>query len=415
MRILLLAQWYPPIIGGEENHVRNLGMALAARGHTVSVATLAHAARPELEVDGGVRVHRLRAMVQRFPWLFSTDRQSAPPAPDAALVRGLRSVVAQEQPQIVHAHNWMVHSFVPLVRGGEQLPRLVLTLHDYSLICAKKSLIYRERPCSGPAPAKCLRCAAAHYGLPKAAVTLAGMWASNRSERRTVDLFVAVSQAVADGNRLGESGLRHEVVPNFIPDVDAPVSDQERELLAQLPSEPFILFVGGMARVKGIDVLVAAYRELVTPPPLVIIGYRGSERIAHLDKPPAGVTVLENWPHAAVLAAWSRSLLGVVPSVWEEPSPTVAMEALAAGRPVVASRIGGLPEIVTDHVTGRLVDPGDPHQLAAVLQQLVDDSDLRERMGAAARVSSQQFRSAVVVPRLEALYADLLAGGVSNE
>jgi glycosyltransferase involved in cell wall biosynthesis len=410
MRILLLAQWYPPTIGGEENHVRNLGAALAARGHAVSVATLAQPALPESEIDGEVRIHRLRATVQRVPWLFSIDRQSVPPAPDPGLVRGLHAVVKQERPEIVHAHNWMVHSLIPLMRSG-RAPRLVLTLHDYSLICAKKTLIYRGRPCSGPAPAKCLRCAAAHYGLPKGTATIAGMWATGPFERRAVDLFIAVSEAVAEGNRLSAYGLRHEVIPNFIPDLEPPVPAESSGLLAQLPSEPYILFVGSLSRIKGIDVLIAAYRQLTDPPPLVIIGYRGGERIAELDTPPSGVTVLENWPRSAVLAAWRGSMVGVVPSVWGEPSPTVAMEALAAGRPVVASRIGGLPEIISDHETGLLVDHADPPGLAAAIQQLVDNRALRERMGAAALVRSGLFRAATVVPRLEALYAGVIAGG----
>ncbi|TIU02624.1 MAG: glycosyltransferase family 4 protein, partial [Mesorhizobium sp.] len=66
MRILLLSQFYPPVIGGEERHIRNLGAALAQRGHHVSVGTLMHPGSPETELDGAVRVHRLRGTLQRL-------------------------------------------------------------------------------------------------------------------------------------------------------------------------------------------------------------------------------------------------------------------------------------------------------------------------------------------------------------
>ena len=75
----------------------------------------------------------------------------------------------------------------------------------------------------------------------------------------------------------------------------------------------------------------------------------------------------------------------VVPSVWEEPFGLVAVEAMAAGRPVIASRVGGLQDIVQHDQTGLLVDPGDPAQLADHLDRLLDDPELRRRMGAAGR------------------------------
>src|SRR5437660_74800 len=83
MRILMLAQFYPPTVGGEERHVRNLSIELAARGHDVAVATLWQEGAPALECDQGVRIHRIRGSLQRTTALFSEkERQHAPPFPD---------------------------------------------------------------------------------------------------------------------------------------------------------------------------------------------------------------------------------------------------------------------------------------------------------------------------------------------
>ena len=86
-----------------------------------------------------------------------------------------------------------------------------------------------------------------------------------------------------------------------------------------------------------------------------------------------------------MLAAWRRSLFGVVPSIFLDPCPTTAYEAMAAGKPVVASARGGLLDQVDEGVTGLFVTPGDPVALAAAMARLVEDADLRERMGAAGR------------------------------
>ena len=89
--------------------------------------------------------------------------------------------------------------------------------------------------------------------------------------------------------------------------------------------------------------------------------------------------------HAETLALYPRADICVVPSVWEEPFGIVAVEAMAAGRPVCASAVGGLREIVRDGVTGFLFGPRNTAELAAKLDALLDDSGLRQRMGAAGR------------------------------
>ncbi len=124
---------------------------------------------------------------------------------------------------------------------------------------------------------------------------------------------------------------------------------------------------------------------------------------------PPGVVVFKHWPHDAVMAAWERCLLGVVPSVWPDPCPTVAMEAMSVGRPVVASDIGGLRDLVDHEATGLLLPPDDPAALCDGLARLLPDADLRARMGAAGRDKYRQFQAATVVPRIEQLYGELLA------
>jgi glycosyltransferase involved in cell wall biosynthesis len=175
--------------------------------------------------------------------------------------------------------------------------------------------------------------------------------------------------------------------------------------LEQLPRESYLLYVGDLSRQKGVEVLLRASAKLDQAPPVVLIGRPFAETAHEL---PAGVFALYNWPHEAVMAAWRGSLFGIIPSIWPEPCPAVAMEAMATGRPLIASRIGGLPDLVADGVTGILTPPDDAIALQDAIMRLLTQPELRERMGEAALSHVTAFQAKSVVPRIEQVYQDLL-------
>jgi glycosyltransferase involved in cell wall biosynthesis len=214
-----------------------------------------------------------------------------------------------------------------------------------------------------------------------------------------------VSSAVAQSNHLAEDGLPFEVVPNFAVDA-ASSADCDDPRLAVLPDQPFILQVGDVVADKGIDVLFAAYRTLDSPPPLVLIGRIADDIRRQL---PSGVVAIGTWPHQLVIEAWRRSLFGTMPSLCLDACPTVTFEAMAAGKPVVASALGGLLDQVTDGVTGLLVAPGDSAALAQAMAQLTSDPALREKMGSAARHRFEtRFEANVIIDRIESIYRSQL-------
>lgn len=408
MRILMLAQWYPPIIGGEELHVRNLSVELAGRGHEVTVATLAQPGLPETESHDGVQVVRLRASAQRLERLFAdSDRQSAPPIPDPELVVGLGRLARRVRPEVMHAHNWIVHSALPLALAGRA--PLLLSLHDFSLVCATKVLIRRGVNCSGPAPLKCLSCAASHYGAVKGTVTTISNAVGAAVERRAISAFIPVSNAVADGNQI--AGLPHRVIPNFVRGQQSSAEIDLRPYLEQLPTEPFLLFVGALGRLKGLHVLLDAYRLLGDAPPLVVIGYPMRETDELLADLPPNVRALGPWPPQAVAAAWDAALMGIVPSTCQEACPTVVIEAMRAAIPVVATRMGGIPDLVAEGETGLLVPPSDAPALASAVASLLANPSEAARLGQGGLRRSALFSADAVVPRIEAAYREVIETG----
>ncbi len=225
MKILLLAQFLPPMLGGEERHVWTLARALAARAHDVTLLGFATSpGQPAESSSDGVRIVRVTTAASRLPMIYSDPgRPNALPLPDPAVSRAIRNELSRSRFDVIHAHNWIVNSALgPAARAGVPL---VMTLHDYSHICATKRLMeYGKHRCAGPSLTRCLPCASSHYGATGPVIVAANAW----SARRRADLvthFAAVSSAVAGAVTLEDNtgwpkgaGLSAEVIPNFIPD-----------------------------------------------------------------------------------------------------------------------------------------------------------------------------------------------------
>jgi glycosyltransferase involved in cell wall biosynthesis len=411
MRLLLVAQFFPPDIGGEERHVFNLANTLAGRGHDVSVATQRMAGAPDEEVlPSGVRVYRFATMSMRLSGLYSTDRPHHPPVPDPVGVGELRHIIAKTRPDVVHAHNWAVNSVLPLHRRSARSPfGLVLTLHDYSQVCATKRLMRNGSPCAGPSPARCLPCSTGHYGPLIGTATAVATSAMRPWKAHSIDHIVCVSRAVASGNHLTEGG-RTSVIPNFIPDsmmLPQQASPASAASLPDLPAKEFLLFVGDLSKEKGVSALLRAYEDLGSDrPALVLVGRRTPSTPTDL---PAGAHVQLEWAHENVMEAFRRCTAAVLPSIWPDPCPTTVLEAMASGCPVVTTSIGGMTDMVVDQESGLLVPPGNVSALTEAIRGLLADESLRSRYAAAARERVLRFTATAVAERLEAVYAKVAA------
>jgi glycosyltransferase involved in cell wall biosynthesis len=161
-------------------------------------------------------------------------------------------------------------------------------------------------------------------------------------------------------------------------------------------AEPFVLGVGRLASQKGFDVLVDALARCRHPGPVVIAG-DGPDRSALADRAAkSGVAVRIEWlgdvPRERVKRLLRGAAVVVMPSRFEG-NPLIAIEALQAGAPLIASDIPGLPDELRTGVTGWLVPPEDPTALAAAIDQLLDDPALAQRLGAAGAVAAERMPS----------------------
>ena len=232
MRILMVSQFFAPVRGGEERMVEDLSDELRARGHDVAVATTTPTDR---SAAGGLRVHRVSSLAGRLAGLHADQtRPHSPPFPDPESVISLRRILAAERPDVVHVHNWLVHSLVPAL--ARRRPPLRL---DRSVPCASRQ-----------------------YGLAKGAVTAIGLRPSSAAVLRRVGMCLPISDAVAEGARLARRGVPFEVMPDLIPDRLVDPAGPGSPRVAGLPRGEYIAFAGDLIRDKGIHTLLHAHALL---------------------------------------------------------------------------------------------------------------------------------------------------------
>lgn len=370
MRILLATDLYRPSVGGTERHVEHLALALLRRGDHVVVATTSPAGG---EADPP-HVRRLGSWAEVLIRNHARPEQHFhPPAADPGVVRQLAATCLAERIELVHAHGWMAHSAVAAARRCD-IP-VVVGLHDFGLNCARRSRLLPDgATCDGPGPDRCRSCATQAYGRVRGELLVAGLRRSAHWWDR-VDAFVANSETVAVAAR--RAGVPCEVVSPWIP---APPAARGAEP-AGLPAAPFVAYVGAQSRHKGVATLADAWAD-GGPAPLVALLTR-----PEADPPavPPGTVVHRDAEPAAVLATMARATVVVVPSIFPEPFGLVAAEAMSVGTPVVASAVGGLPEVLGLGAAGVLVTPGDPVALRAAVSDLLADPDRRVALATAGR------------------------------
>jgi glycosyltransferase involved in cell wall biosynthesis len=186
------------------------------------------------------------------------------------------------------------------------------------------------------------------------------------------------------------------------------------------PAPPFrrtrnVLFVGRLEAVKGVDTLlraVALAAGRVDGLSVTIAG-DGEDR-SRLEKMSSDLGLNETvqfrgWLSREELATcYAEAEIVAIPSVWPEALASVGVEALAAGRPVVASDVGGIPEVVVDGVTGRLVRRRDARMFAEALVDILTNAETAEQMSVSSRLNLGKFRMDVFVDRLESIYEMLV-------
>jgi glycogen synthase len=398
IRVLVLTNEYPPhIYGGAGVHVEYLARELA-RLTPVEVRTFG----TEDYQQGHLRVHGLR----------SHTIVSAP-TPFASALHALNTCTAfASQPtaaDVVHCHTWYTHFGGILLKMLYGLP-LIITVHSLEPLRPwKRDQLGRGYDVSS--------------WLEKTALEMAdAIVAVSRSTAAEIAQLFAVDPATVT------------VIPNGIDTAEyAPVSNPACLTTYNIdPACPYVLFVGRMTRQKGLRYLLEAIPYL-RPDVQVVLCAGAADTpemaqdieaaVARLQQQRSGIVWIPAMvPRRTTIALYSHAAVFCCPSIYE-PFGLINLEAMACGTPVVASAVGGIPEVVVDGETGYLVDPDlsteSPYEprdarqfaqrLAAALNRVLADPALGQRLGQQGRTWVEQHYSwHAVAQQTMALYRKIM-------
>jgi glycosyltransferase involved in cell wall biosynthesis len=316
----------------------------------------------------------------------------------------LKAVVRSHGADVVHCHNLFPSLSPAVLRAAGDIP-VVMTLHNYRLLCMAGTLLRDGRVCQdclghSPLPGVAHGCYRGSKAGSAAMAASLGLHRTLGSFDR-VDRFLAVSRFVADKHvEAGFPPGKLLVKPNFTWPAERRIG----------PGDGFV-FLGRIAADKGLGPLLAGW------PPGVKLTVAGdgpdAARLRAAAPPGVEFTGALGTDDVARLLTTARAVL--VPSRWFEGAPRVVVEAFGAGVPVIASRLGALPELVTEGETGLLVTTGpggrDPDGAwASAVERLLDDTE-SEKLGAnAAARWDEHYSPHRALANLEAAY--LTAGAV---
>jgi N-acetyl-alpha-D-glucosaminyl L-malate synthase BshA len=364
-----------PVYGGSGVVATELGLDLAGRGHEVHFITYAPPFRMPRFVEG-VYYHEVE--VPTYP-LFEYPPYSL------ALSVAMQDVTLKHDLDVLHVHYAVPHATSALLAKqmlGEAAPKVVTTLHGTDITLVGQDPSYRT---------------ITRYSIQSSDAITA---VSDYLRRETVARFDLAEGCI-------------EVIPNFV-DLDVYKRDARpchRATFAQSDEERLIVHVSNFRPVKRVEDVVRVFARVAQQMParLLLVGDgpdRGrAQRVAEEEGIDDRVVFLGK--QQSVVEILSCADLFLLPSE-SEAFGLVALEAMACGVPVVASRVGGIPEVVQEPETGRLAAVGDVEAMAAAAVELIGDRDRWAAASHAAREAASRFSADRVVPRYEELYRRVL-------
>jgi glycosyltransferase involved in cell wall biosynthesis len=388
MKIIQVCEHFRPAVDGLTNHVYNLSYNLSKK-HEITVFTsdivngnilkIKRAAKNYEKVSDTFEVFRFKAYPPAMPY-----------AKTYATIPSLIRNLFKSDADVIHTHSYMLlHSDITSVVSKLKKTPLVLTVHAYGSMLSNPYKDLLAKLYNSTTGKVILNCA---------------------------DKIIALNpEALIYLSDLGVEDKKIELIPNGIDygkfaNPNSTTGFREKYDL----NGKIILFVGLLQERKGVQHLLNSAPQLLKAVPdanFIIVGdgelkrdlKRLSERLEISDK----VKFTGFLPDKELLEAYASADVFAFPSAFEG-LPTVIIEAMASGKPVVATNVGGIPSLVKDGITGFLVNYGDVNQLANVMTTILKDESLAKRMGENGRKAAKDYDWSIIGKKVEKLYQKVI-------
>lgn len=316
----------------------------------------------------------------------------------------LQKLLSANRFDIAHLHIYygkLTSSILPVLKDAG-IP-IIQTSHDYKLICAVYSCSRGGTPCEachGKEYWRALvhKCNRGSY--LRSAISMSESYVSRwLGSVDAIDRFIAVSQFSA--TRMAENGIdprRISVVPNFI-DIS--------QFTPQTETGRYFVFFGRVEQSKGVGTLVKAFMQMPDIPLMVIGEGNFLPEAQALAATSPNIHFAGFKDGSELYSLVGQSVASILPSEWYENCPMAVLESFALGRPVIATRVGGLPELISPGEDGDIIEPGDVDSLCKAVRTVWERRGNPGMGLAARRKAEQQFSSEIHYQRIRDIYDSL--------
>lgn len=362
-------------------------------------------AEAELLAGAGHDVRRLVVENPESAGAAALRLAASPWNPNSA--RLVRRAVEEFRPDVAHVHNtWYSLSAAALGALHRCDVPVVMTLHNYRYTCLNGQLLRNGEICElcvGRVPFPGIRHGCYRESVLSSTVAVGGVLAARATWPRLVDRFITMTGF--GRAKLTAGGLPEErilVKPHFVPDP------------GPRPRPPShsrtVVFLGRLAVEKGVGLAVEAWRRAALPDHELVVVGDGPLRDALAANLPGNARLVGWLAPTEARAQLLDARLVVFPSIWYETFGLTLVEAMAAGTPILASNLGGTPEVVGESLRECLTPPGDADAWAERLRTVVPDDTWTDVTGAACRRRYQErYTPEKGRADLEAIYSSVAA------
>jgi len=432
MNICIATDLFPPEGGGSELSTYFLAKGLAKRGYNI-IIVMPHFGRKTVYED--------------YNW-FKIIRFRYFRAPNVAFFRNfvknellylfmphiLKKIIRTYKIDLIHAQNILTVPPSIIAARKTKIP-VIAHIRDYWPICFRRTFI---RPngstCDFCNPKNLIRCIRLEGLLPSFSMPISLPYiflnmAIKQFLLPQANHTIAISKAVRTllltrqpiemlkyFSRL--SSQKISVIPNIMPIPTKMLSQHElhsmRHNFKLDEKDMLVLYAGQLTYGKGVLILIKAFKQLLQKNPslkLLILGKGPLAGYLEKIKDRFGdqLQYYGFLPYGKVLKIFQMADIVVVPSIWPEALGRVNLEAMALGKPVIATNVGGIPEIITHGKDGILVDPNDPKEIESALNKLINDKTLRLRIGSEGRKTiEKRYNEAVICDQTIDVYNQVI-------
>ena len=359
--------------GGSETYMLSLGEELTRLGHQVEYFGMEHEGRcvsnsadaytEDMDFHNSGALKKLKLSLKT---IYSKEAREK-----------IRLVLDSFEPDVVHLNNFnyqLTPSIIPEIRKWEKdnkrKVKIIYTAHDYQLVCPNHMFFNNDDVCEKCIDGGFINCTkgrCVHSSLLKSIIGTieASYWNKNKVYEQ-IDTVICCSEFMK--SRLDTNPIfknKTVVMHNFA----------EHTEVQSTEKEDYILYFGRLSREKGIYTLLDC-----TDINLVVAGTGPLEEYVKSDK---SIKYVGFKTGEELISLISKAKATVYPSIWYENCPFSVMESIMYGTPVVASNIGGIPELIDDGKTGILVEPRNSEQLSEAIKKICEDSNLASAMSKA--------------------------------